>query len=255
MKRPLKIKNKPLGIVNVDTSALRTPALIVTGVAIVAVSWWWIKSKIDKTKRNNALANSIDAGTPENTAQKLSTAMGGMFSWADKNAIFTIFSNIKTKREYEDVVSAYKKITSGNLLYDDLVGAVGKSEAQKLLDFIEQKPEKQGQLPAVDSSKEFAERLKKAIEYWDFVGNSTNVEGVFDNILGIGTKEIYQKTKTEYQKLTNKNLWDDLEAEYQMHGRAVWNLSISQKNKWNDYSGEKYIDILRKKVKNKFGEI
>ncbi len=254
MKLPKKLPKKQeqsLGLVNVDTAGLRTPFLIVTGVALFGFGYWWISGKIQKQKRNNALANSVEAGTPQNTAVKLQSVIGSWFGdWTDSGAITLIFSNIKSQKEYESVVKEYGKITSGRLLYDDLVWAVGKTETQKLLDMISQKPEKQGELPAVDSSKEIAQRIKEAIEYWDLLGQTTHITNLFDAILLIPEKTIYEKTKISYKNITGKDMWADIENESNMSA-SVWDWNF----KYKASAGGTYLEKLKTEVIKKFGNI
>lgn len=247
-------QRKELGLVNIDTAGLVKPILIVIGIGIVGWGVYSVRKKNAYSQKKKIYNKSTESGTAENIAVRLRNAMGDFsygIDWdgTDNKQIFEIFSvDIKTKKDYEAVQKAYKKLTQKELI-DDLNNELKPSEVQKLLDIIAPKAESISKPEtATDNSKKYAQDLKEAV-YIDNWGKKTDVPKIFDTFDKIPNQSIFLKTKKEYTIITGKDLWEDLQNEWGLGFTPFW----SSMYELDDGTGRTLLEILKSKSQNKFG--
>lgn len=246
-----KDKQERLGSVyNVDTQGFKVPILVIIGLATVGTIGYFGYRAYAKGRKNTVLDRSFDEGTPEAFAQRLKTAMGGDWDGTDEAAIIDVFSNIPNQAEYEKVEKAFQKLTQKSLseaLESELSGYyLDKLRAIKNTKALDAKsPVPEG------NDKQIAKMLKEAVEGTMFA--STNVELLFDAFKLIPDRPTYEKVKTEYKSMTGKELWTDLEGEWDL--TTIWNGFSDYLT--NPYAGKgvTYFETLKKETIERFNEL
>lgn len=268
MKNKKSNKKNSLGIINVDTAGLVKPILVLTGLGVIAFLIWQTKRSIQYTQKKNILSNSTEKGSTENLATRLKNAMGDSYDGTDEKAIFDVFSEIKTQREFEAVQKDYNKLTN-RILMEDLANELTSTEVETLTQNIQAKATKVGQ-KAPDNSEQFAGKLVELLKKSDGVCDygtwfspgacyGSDLDGIFHIFEMIPNNEIYEKVKSIYQTKTGRTLKNDLERyphlqEYASY-LALTNSIVGINSNYNDNSGKQYIIMLQEKINNKFGNI
>lgn len=257
MSKTTKNKVKGLkGINQIDTRGLTVPILVVIGIGTVAGVVYLTRNKVIYSQKKKIENNALDAGTTSNYAKRLQIAMGGDFDGTDEKAIFEVFSEFKSKEEFEQTQKDYSKLTNGKLLSEDLAGELTAEHYAKLQEILSQKKSnfKSPETSVPDNSDLFANMFKKAIEFYGVKSASlstTDVEAIFGLIETIPNKVIYEKTKEKYKEITGRDLWADLENEWDLSNPKYLDFFSF----YNDWSSETYIEELRTKTIKKFGAL
>jgi hypothetical protein len=241
---------KALGSVyNIDTQGLAKPILVIIGIGVVGVVGYYGYRAYTKGRKSTVYDKAFDSGTAEAYAQRLKTAMGGSYDGTNEAEIIKVFQEIPNQAEYERVEKAFQKLTQRNLseaLEEELSGHY----LDKLRTFKNVKP-LDAKSPAPDNSKEIVRMLKEAVEGGTFA--TTLTEQLFDAFALIPDRPTYLKVKAEYKSATGKELWQDLEGE--------WDLTASWTGFYdlftNAYAGEggTYLEKLKKETINRFNEL
>lgn len=242
-----------LGINQIDTAGLRTPILIIIGIGTVVGVGYYIKQKSVYNRRKKAEDNAIEYGTTANFAKRLQIAMGGSFDGTDEKAIFQVFSEFRSKDEFELTQREYNRLTGGRILSEDLSRELSVKDYTKLMEIISQKKQNRNSSEdnVPDSSKEFAQRLRQAIQYWDVL-KFTDIDEIYSVFETIPNVSIYEKTKQEYKNLYGTELWVDLEGEVDL---TTYKWFANLFSTYSDFSNETHLESLRNFVIKKFGKI
>lgn len=245
-----KDNDKPLGSVyNIDTQGFTRPLLVIIGLGVVGVAGYYGYRAYTKGRKNTVLDKTFDSGTAEAYAQRLKTAMGGDWDGTDEGEIIKVFQEIPNQAEYERVEKAFQKLTQRNLS-EALEGELSGEHLDKLR-VLKNTKAMDAKSPAPDNSKEIARMLKEAVEGGTFA--TTLTEQLFDAFALIPDRPTYLKVKAEYKNNTGKELWQDLEDE--------WDLTASWTGFYdyftNDYAGggSTYLEKLKKETINRFNEL
>lgn len=267
-KKYIKKTKNSLGIINVDTAGLVKPILILTGIGVIGFLVWQTRRSIQAAQKKQVLTASTKEDSAENYAARIKNAIGEWYDGTDEKAIFDVFSEIKTEKEFDAVQKAYNKLTS-RILMEDLANELTSTEVETLMKNVQAKPTKAG-IEAPDNSMQFASKLVELLKKensgtCDYVGwlapvacFSTDLDGIFHVFEMIPDKKSYEKVKNIYKTKTGRELISDLNRytflqEYASY--SIFNSTVGISSNYNDNSGQQYIIMLQEKIKKKFGEV
>lgn len=249
-----KPNKKKLGGVNqIDTRGLTIPLLVLIGVGLVGGGVYFARQRVLYLRSKKINKNALDKGTVENLAKRIQNAVGNRFDGTDEEELFTVASEIQSKDEFDKVSKAFFKLTN-QVLPDVLSKELSSYHYNLITDIIGQKSSSFKSEDFKDNSASIAQKLKEAIYsggFTDLFSATTDVDGVFEAFHLIPNKEVYQNVKAKYKELTNKELWVDLEGEWELQ-ESAWNNIWSY---FNDGSSDTFLEKLRQLAIQKFGEL
>lgn len=112
---------------------------VALGFGMVFIARSQIAGFFQQRKFDDASEKALQIGTEENFADRLYSAIDGIGT--DEDEIFDVFNAIPSKRSYRKVYSAYKVLTDGNDLNEDLKGDLSGSDLRKVQQILNSKPE------------------------------------------------------------------------------------------------------------------
>lgn len=108
------------------------------GVGIIWVGKKYLGSIIDDSRERRCLDDILIGGTPCNYADRLYSAIDG--AGTDEDEIFEVLHLIPSKRFYDEVAAAYRDLTRGDNLNEDLKDDLSDSEFRQVQQIINSKP-------------------------------------------------------------------------------------------------------------------
>ena len=201
------------------------------GVGGVIGLTWWGTHKIKKSIENKAQAKSFNDGTPQTIAKQMQMALN-IDGWlpADTKAIRTILVGIKSKAELKTVFDAFTTEYHRNM-YKDMSKALSLSEYNEMLQIMQGKPDKLGQVPYLAQYNAWAKRLKAAFDkkYGFIPGTDEDaIKAVFNEI---PTQTAFINVGKAYNKLYSANLITDLKSELEFYEYGDYMKIITTKPK------------------------
>ena len=108
------------------------------GVGIIWLGKKYLGAIIDDSREQRCLDDILINGTPCNYADRLYTAIDG---WGtNEEEIFEVMELIPNKRFYDQVALAYRDLTRGDNLNEDLKDDLRESEFKRIQQIINSKP-------------------------------------------------------------------------------------------------------------------
>ena len=111
---------------------------LAVGFGLVFAAKKYFGSIIQENRVEEANEKALQIGTPENFADRLYSAIDGIGT--DEDEIFAVFREIPTKSFYRKMYSAYRIITDGNDLNEDLKGDLDSADLRKTQQLLATKP-------------------------------------------------------------------------------------------------------------------
>lgn len=194
--------------------------IIVLGGAAILVT-----NLIRKTRSNTEERKTLDDGSPATFAKQLKMAFeNDGWPGTDEEAIRDTLRRIRSRQEFNEVVTSYQRLYNENLLRD-LKDELTTTEYNEMLAIISMKPERynpqatmQEQL-TLQHYEAWARRLKAAfdISYGIFPGTDEDaIKAVF---LEIPTQAAFQQVSKMYGSLFGSDLMRDLNSELEFWER------------------------------------
>ena len=140
-KLDIEIPNIPTGedVESAGKGLLFGAIAVALGFGMVFIARHQITSFFEKRRFDDASEKALEVGTVENLADRLYSAIDG---WGtNEEEVFAVFHAIPSKRAYRRVYEAYKILTDGNDLNEDLKDDLRESELQKVQQILASKPE------------------------------------------------------------------------------------------------------------------
>lgn len=110
--------------------------VLVFGLAFATKKYFG--SLIQENRFEDASEKALQVGTPENFADRLYSAIDGVGT--DEDEIFAVFNELPSKSFYRKMYNAYRIITDGNDLNEDLKGDLNSADVKRTQQILATKP-------------------------------------------------------------------------------------------------------------------
>lgn len=138
--------------------------LLVAGGLIGSFILYKVGERVYRNIRfNKAVKDVFTYGNPEDAARKLINAIKGMGT--DEATIRSVVRAIPNQRELRRVAAAYKALTKGDSLMEDLEDDLGPTEQNELVQIIRVKPETGTAVNQEALLDSWAIRIREALAY------------------------------------------------------------------------------------------
>jgi hypothetical protein len=201
------------------------------GTAVVGVALFFTGRYIyRKTVSNKEQNLSLDDNSESNLAKRLKMAFDNDGWWGtDVENVRKVFTDLKSKAEFVEVIKSYKKLYFKNLI-EDLTDELTSSEYYEMQNILASKPAKTGQAQVFDleKAKKFAKRFKAAFDYTILGMSATDLGALKQVLIEIPTKQIFELIKLAYKSLYGSFLESDMDSELDIFDFS-WKDIIQQK--------------------------
>jgi hypothetical protein len=186
----------------------------ITASLILGAGVYFINRAVKKQKEKKSDLQSFNDGSPQTIAKQIKmTFENDGLPGTDLIKLRYIISSLKSKEQWNQVLTEYNNQFHSNLL-QDMKGELESSEYDEMLFIKESKPEKTGQKIAKEVLyKNWAKRLKSAFDktYSFLPGTDENaVKAVF---MEIPTQQDFVNMGKAYQREYKRSFISDLKSE------------------------------------------
>jgi hypothetical protein len=192
---------------------------------------WIGKTMIQKFNSNKEENKSFEDGSPATIAKQIKMAFDNDGWWGTNVVLLReTLSSVSSQAGWDSVVKSYSKLYNSNLL-KDLADELQSTEYNEMLQIINSKPLKKGQVAQANQYSAWAKRLKAAFdkEYMFLPGTDDNA--ITTTLNEMQTQSAFIKTGVQYKTLYGKNVLDDLKAEAEFGQYDEWMNIIIKKRK------------------------
>jgi hypothetical protein len=188
---------------------------LLAGLALATTIHFGVKL-YKKNIANKSDAKSFQDGNPETIAKQIKLALTNKFDFgANVDGLRQILTKIKSKAQMEEVRIEYSK-QFHSPLYSDISSKLKLSEYNEMVQIMEGKPEKTGQVPTSVQYKAWAKRLKSAFDKkYTFVSGTDEaaIRAVFNEV---PTQRAFINVGIAYYKEYKENVMTVLKSELEV---------------------------------------
>ncbi len=192
----------------------------------------WIGHKlILNAVSNKEELKSFEDGTPATTAKQIKMAFENDGWWGtNTEALRAALISVASQEDWDKIIKSYKKQYNANLIHD-LSDELQSTELNEMMQIINSKPLKKGQVVQANVYRAWAKRLKAAFDKSYGFLPGTDSEAVKVTLNEIPTQAAFIKVGVEYKTLFGTNILDDLKGEAEFGQYNEWLQIIVKKRK------------------------